>query len=89
MVTPCGGTGLQEDSEDLVSIYPNPTNGPLLLSPSKTKISLAEIYSKEGRKLNDYRYMENLDISNFPDGIYIVVLHLDNGTTTTLRVVKN
>ncbi|ASK31794.1 secretion protein [Chryseobacterium sp. T16E-39] len=56
---------------DKVSIYPNPTTGPLTIETQKD--SKAEIYSQEGKlikSINIKKGVTDADISEFPTGVY-------------------
>lgn len=86
-VTPCGGTWIDEETnEDFISVSPNPTNGFLRFSVP----CFVEIYNAAGMRVKAYNDMvQELDISNLPTNLYILCLHLEDGTITMLRVVKD
>lgn len=56
-------------SNELLKIYPNPTQGEIFLSKSVTEIS---IYNLNGQKMPVVSNGEFLNISGFPSGIYII-----------------
>ena len=56
-----------------VSIYPNPTTGPLSIRTEKN--SEAQIYSLEGKLLQSVQIkkgVNDLDISDLPKGVYLI-----------------
>ncbi len=85
------------NSEEEIKLYPNPNNGKFTLSLSKqveNKASYA-IYDVTGKLIQNKELNENnlnseieVDISNFPAGIYMVNITIDNQEFTK-KVVKN
>jgi hypothetical protein len=68
-----------------VKIFPNPVTNILTIEQKETKNSTAEIYSVLGQKLHSYDLKEEvttIDVSNFQNGIYLVLLISDEGIDT-------
>jgi len=65
-----------------VEVFPNPVSGNFLKIKSEEGISKVRIFSAEGKEV--YRvdhpagFETSLDISGFPDGIYLIVTNLNN-----------
>lgn len=76
--------------DETVSIYPNPTSGIVIIeSSSSMTISQTSIYDILGKKLKNVTLESNrLDLTNLEDGIYLLKVDLDNGSTITKRIVK-
>ena len=75
--------------QDLVSVFPNPTNG-LFTLYSEMKNSLLEIYNEIGEKIY-FRQIETgkiwIDISNQPRGIYFYKLKSENGACKSGKII--
>ncbi len=72
-------------------IYPNPTTGQLSISSEETIQSLL-IYSLKGEKMFEIQPEEKsttLNISNYPPGIYLLIVLSENQTISTCKIVKN
>jgi len=78
-------TAETKNQQKNVSIYPNPTKGPLSIKAEKN--TKAEIYSPEGKLLKTIsiqKGINNTDISELPKGIYIIKTE-----TESVKVIKN
>jgi hypothetical protein len=83
--------GIEEESETLLSVYPNPTNGILHVRSEKKDlpIEFIRIFSIQGQLLATPAYTNNqVDISFLAAGIYI--LKIQSGQHIfTFRLIKN
>jgi len=75
---------VKENSASGVTIYPNPVNNVLYLSGH---YNCAVIYDIQGRELKMINGKSSIDISNFPKGIYLINIAVDNGNIIK-KVVK-
>lgn len=68
-------------------IYPNPTSDKVFIKGEK--VSEAEIYSMEGRKLNVIlKADQSIDVSHLPKGVYLLKLKIKNEITTKKLNIK-
>ncbi|SDJ40727.1 T9SS type A sorting domain-containing protein [Chryseobacterium jejuense] len=68
-------------------IYPNPTSDKVYIKGEK--VSEAEIYSMEGRKLNvTLKADQSIDVSHLPKGVYLLKLKIKNEITTKKLSIK-
>lgn len=80
------GTGVDEDSIQEASVYPNPTNG-LLYLPESCKV--IEIYSATSLLLRKFDNMTTIDISDMSAGMYIVKLVTEeHQQPTVMKIIK-
>lgn len=82
-----GPLGIEENSESLFSLYPNPTNG-LLNIKSITPVSEITIYNNLGQFLFTSEEKDQVNISSLIKGIYFVKIKDENGQTETKKVIK-
>jgi hypothetical protein len=82
-----GPLGIEENTANLFSIYPNPTNG-LLTINSTSSISEITVYNNLGQQLFTSEKTNQVDISTLSEGIYFVKIKDKNGQTETKKVVK-
>lgn len=75
------------NKEKELVIYPNPTYDKVYIKGEK--VSEAEIYSMEGRKLNIIlKADQSIDVSHLPKGIYLLKLKIKNEITTKKLSIK-
>jgi hypothetical protein len=76
--------------ENDITIYPNPTKGIFTVSCSY-KIKKAEIYAFNGQLINSKTAINlntfEIDIVNYPSGIYFVTL-INDYMITTVKIIK-
>lgn len=82
-----GPLGIEENTTNLFSLYPNPTNG-LLNIKSNTSISEVSIYNNLGQLLIASEEKNQVDVSVFSEGIYFVKIKDENGRIETKKVMK-
>ncbi|QQX76626.1 MULTISPECIES: T9SS type A sorting domain-containing protein [Aequorivita] len=83
-----GPLGTEENTTNLFSIYPNPTNGFLNIK-SATPLSEITVYNNLGQLLFISQKKNQVDISILSKGIYFVKIKGENGQTETKKVIKN
>lgn len=78
------------------TVGPNPTSGVVNVQLTmnneqleETKIQVFDIYGKllMDNKIEDSNFA--IDLTEYPDGMYLIRLYLDNGQSTTLKVIKS
>ena len=68
-------------------IYPNPTSDKVYIKGDK--VSEAEIYSMDGRKLNTtLNGDQSINVSHLPKGVYLLKLKIKNEITTKKLTIK-
>ena len=77
-----------------LNIYPNPTKGKLTIDTSLKEISeeiIVTILDAKGAVLrqSDFNYYNDVDLSDFPRGEYIIALTSDTGLRQSKKVIKN
>lgn len=88
VITIGGGTGaeLTTNSKINITLYPNPTNGEIFIQTTE-KVNLIQISDMNGRLLLIATNADDLDLSTFENGIYLVQVETENGTFAE-RVIK-
>ncbi len=73
-----------------INIYPNPTHGILNISnPNHIKLNKIEVYNIYGQRLKIVKTQNNIDITNFKSGVYLMKVEDENGKQGTFKVIKN
>ncbi|WP_242204048.1 T9SS type A sorting domain-containing protein [Aestuariivivens insulae] len=75
-----------------ISLYPNPTQSEFTIKANnRTKISSVSIFNTLGTKIDDVISLsENkYDISHLSSGLYLVKVFGNDGTATTMKLLKN
>ena len=81
--------GVDDELEQPLCTYPNPTNGKLVLqTTSPEKIAQIGIYDISGKLLICHAWEEFMDISNLQAGIYIGVVTYKDGKKYSFKVIK-
>lgn len=90
----CWNVGLAENfSDSKISIYPNPTSGkfrvqnsaPMAIGFRVQKINVMDVFGRTVQTINSEKGISDIDISNQPNGIYI--LRISSGDTFILRKI--
>lgn len=82
--------GKEDFTNNTVKIYPNPTSGSVSII-ANSLINVLELYDVQGRLLQSAKVNSTsaaLDITNKPQGMYIVKVISDNGIATE-KILKN
>lgn len=96
MTTPIDGLAIYQNhplskpdlSKNAIKIYPNPSKSVIYISSQENTIDKAIIYSAIGKRvLTKIRNISEIDISNFPSGIYLLRLETKQGSTTH-KIIK-
>ena len=80
--------GVDEVEVARLVAYPNPTTGKVTLQGLTQAPLTIEIYDMAGHVAATFRNTSTLDVSNLPPAPYIVKIHLPNGTTHHLKLIK-
>ena len=84
-----GQSGITDiSSAALIQLYPNPTTGQVQILGLNGEAPHVEILDMTGRPAATFRNTSTLDISNLPPAPYIVKIHLPNGSTHHLKLIK-
>jgi endoglucanase Acf2 len=79
LITPT--TRANETEKSKISIYPNPANSILFINGLTTK-SAVSIYDFSGKMVFNKRVDSEIDISPFPNGLYLMTIETPTGTLT-------
>ncbi len=82
----CTTVGVDQDAMLNISIYPNPTFSLLFIegNHSELEVSLFDIL---GNMVHQQKVMSELDISNLPEGLYVLKI-LDGHITSSHKIIK-
>ncbi len=72
---------------DKVSVYPNPTNG-ILNIVSNVSIETIDLFNHLGQLVLSVKDTSSIDVSSFSQGVYLMTLKDESGTTFTKRIIK-
>lgn len=80
--------GLTQDEQELVSVYPNPSNGKFTVKNLGGENLSYKVLDMQGRALEIPVAQNMVDLSRYENGVYFLVV--SNGTSTkTYSLVKN
>jgi len=82
--------GLEESLVDQIKLYPNPTSGAVTLELGSVTVASIRIYDARGRLLESVSSCPSncrLELGNFEDGMYQLVILTEEGKTVTKPVV--
>ena len=77
-----------------MNVYPNPTSGKLYFDLQNVESLSIEMFDLMGKKvffISDYNIAgipTSIDISNLPNGFYIMELKINNEVVSSQKVVK-
>lgn len=89
---PAAAVSVKENEESKLTAYPNPAKDEISIIVGESEISTVSIYSVDGKLVANQPAsmvgnMINLDVTDIPNGSYIVTLHYANNTTHNINVV--
>src|SRR3989304_4123078 len=77
--------------DDLISVYPNPSNGKFTLSSEITKGEIS-VYNVEGEKVYSSTIQPSnhstIDLSSHPNGIYFINIKTENGIANKKLIIN-
>ena len=80
--------GIGEVVDMQITVYPNPTTGIVQFQGLDKDVHSVALYDMAGHVAATFRNTSTLDISHLPPAPYIVKIHLPNGTTHHLKLIK-
>ncbi len=86
----CNALPITQISAEEFSIYPNPTNGVVNLDLAGKQIQNLKLVDVTGKIISEksrVNSIETIDLSNFANGLYLVILQTENGTQS-FKVIK-
>ena len=88
--TECNALNIDDETfQQSIEIYPNPTLGILYIN-NIYNLSIKEItiINTLGQKIFKSKEVSNLDISNFPNGIYYINIENSKGNKVSYKIIK-
>lgn len=84
-------TEKNEPIKHSIIISPNPGSGLFHINYNTLKddVMVVAIYDSSGKLLMSQKPTESIDLSNFSDGLFLIIIIQKNGTTSTHRIIKN
>ena len=83
--------GINENNENNIAIYPNPTTGKLIIENGELRIKNVEIFDVLGRKVFEQKetltVLLSCDLTVLPAGIYMIAIHTEKSVVYK-KVVK-
>ncbi len=82
-ITVAAGTGIQEVANNSTVVYPNPANNVINVN-STSNINGVEIYTIAGQKVANYTAngtQTAISVSNLSNGMYLMKINTENGTS--------
>ncbi|MFK7774967.1 MAG: T9SS type A sorting domain-containing protein [Saprospiraceae bacterium] len=71
-----------------VKIFPNPSKGVFHISLKEEKIEFIKVYSLLGELKSEFQNTDNIDISDFPNGVYFLELITKDKERLVKKVLK-
>lgn len=88
----CANVGITENKATKMSVYPNPTNGQVVVNANEniTHIevfnTLGEVVVAEEYTSADQQTSKYVDLSGMPGGMYMIQVQLSSGNTLTSKI---
>lgn len=82
------GSGVEDEFESSFALFPNPTKGQINLESTLTTNDKIHVTDILGRSVSFTYYDQQLDISNVPDGIYLLTMQFHTGETIVRKIIK-
>lgn len=80
----------EQQEEDLIFIYPNPTDSNLFISGSREDIERYRILDTKGAVLLEHDFnKKTIDLNLLTPGVYYLELQMSNGFNAVRKIIKN
>ena len=86
--------GLENSDSELsqIVLYPNPTEGKFKMSMnSVSENTVVELFNSSGKSVHKEKVNDpemNVDLTSFPDGIYLLIYTEKAGCRMTKKIIK-
>jgi hypothetical protein len=83
--------GIEEETESIFSIYPNPVTDRLFLkTDAEVQVESIHFYDVSGQlvQLSTKNWVKGIDVSTLKAGTYFIEIKLDNGVLFTEKFIK-
>lgn len=70
---------VENAAQDLISVYPNPTQDVLHISSASAQIENIEIWTMSGQLMHRYDAVQTLSLQALPKGIYLIKIQSNKG----------
>lgn len=77
-----------EKEYNIISVYPNPAQNQIYINTLDKKYEKTIIYNTIGEVVKNMSFANNVDISNLPNGLFIVKLICKNRVSQTVKFIK-
>ena len=81
-----GGLSSENLDPNLITVYPNPVNNTLYITGNSERYDI-EVYSLLGQRVMTASNVNEIDVSLFHEGVYLIRVSAEN-TTTVKRIIK-
>ena len=86
----CSTIGADEiNSDRIIDIYPNPTNGLITISTDKDIINQTCVFDLFGRCVLTNKPSNSIDLSGLTEGVYILEILLNDNINIKMKIMKN
>jgi len=72
-----------------INVYPNPTEDLLNITLNENEIKRLEIFTSEGKRIENLNQQSQINVSDFSDGIYFLKATMQNGKIYRTKFLKN
>jgi hypothetical protein len=76
------------DKNKQINIFPNPSKGIFQISMEEEKIELIKVYSLLGELKSEFQNSNDIDISDFPKGVYFLEIITKNNERLINKILK-
>ena len=82
-------SNINNQNDTTQRVYPNPTNGKIYINLENKLEFTWQLFNFEGKLLIESKELnqKEIDLTNYPNGIYLLHLHYD-GQEKTIKIVK-
>ena len=87
-ITISEGVGIEDQEVESLSIYPNPVSDMLYVSAPEM-VSEVQIFNLQGQLVRSLQGdIHEISVSDLSDGVYMMKVRTESGSTTTQKIVK-
>jgi hypothetical protein len=84
----CFYSPIFETQLNSIEIYPNPVSDKLTIKDPNNEILALRLFDINGHQISLNRNMYQMNLSELPDGVYVLKIQLNNGSVITKKILR-
>lgn len=84
----CFYSPIFETQLNSIEIFPNPVSDKFIIKDPNNEVQLVELFDINGYRVLSREKTEQINLNEFPDGIYVLKIQVKNGSMVSKKIMK-